>query len=720
VKPGRVRRLLTVAAVVGLGATGLVMVASAEGTPPVEVMLQDGAAWLASPGAGQLTLIDGRSAEVAARVAVGASSDELTAVQSGPAGYAVDGQRGTVVRVDPTTLTAGEPVTVIDGASGGVAGFAADDALYILDQERGRIAVTDPEKVDRLRGRPASVAEPVRSSIVDGGGRLWLLGESSGDLTWFDGVERGSRPEVTDQPGQAELAVVDGRAALVDRQERTVVPLDGGGGRSDGACIDMDPRDETVRMAGSPASPRLYTVSGADGVLRVSDLDAGQCDELAVTVADPDHDLGQPRESAGRIFVPDYTTGRVAVVDPVRRSVVTTGELVEPGGLFELFPEDGIVFYNDPASERAGVVDVDGTFTPVAKFDPDDPTAGLTTGADAAPTDTPGPDAPAAASPSGTEAVGAAGRGADAPDSGTGADAPDSGTGGDAEPPDGEPPSGAPSGATPPSTVPSGRGTTSTASTSSSTSSSTTSSSSTSTSTTSTSTTSTSTTSTTAVQPRPPIVTNTSANAAQYLPGDTVTVTATVSGDFDFCSVEVPGMGVNTTCSPGSGGPGAVGVSASFPAGGPGNYTANVMVSGTAGQAQGSAPVSVIDDTDTSPPSVQMNGGSSFTSTGPATAHLTVSASSADPESGVAVTALYGTLSWRCQNPFQTGNGQTTSMGEFGRNTLDYVTGNFSAEFACDSGQTYIAGSGSASVWAVATNGEGLQATSGTITVNVS
>ena len=145
-KPGRARRFLTVAAVVGLGATGLVMVASAEGTPPVEVLLQDGAAWLASPGAGQLTLIDGRSAEVAARVAVGAPSDELTAVQSGPAGYAVDGRRGTVVRVDPATLTAGESVTVIDGATGGVAGFAADDALYVLDQERGRIAVTDPTR----------------------------------------------------------------------------------------------------------------------------------------------------------------------------------------------------------------------------------------------------------------------------------------------------------------------------------------------------------------------------------------------------------------------------------------------------------------------------------------------------------------------------------------------------------------------------------------------
>ena len=242
-----------------------------------------------------------------------------------------------------------------------------------------------------------------------------------------------------------------------------------------------------------------------------------------------------------------------------------------------------------------------------------------------------------------------------------------------------------------------GPGTTSTSSTTSSTP------------TSSSSTTSTATTSTTAALPRPPIVTNPAANAAQYVPGDTVTVTATVSGDFEFCSVEVPGMGVNNPCSPGSGGPGAVSISASFPAGGPGNYTATVMVGGSAGQAQGSAPITVVADTDTSPPTVQMNGGSSFTYTGPTSAHLTVSAASADPESGITVTALYGSFSWRCQNPFQVPNDRSGDMGELGRNTLDFVTGNYGAEFTCDPGQTYQTGSAWADVWAVVTNGEGLQ-----------
>ncbi|NLT54256.1 MAG: PKD domain-containing protein, partial [Actinomycetales bacterium] len=44
---------------------------------------------------------------------------------------------------------------------------------------------------------------------------------------------------------------------------------------------------------------------------------------------------------------------------------------------FELFPRDGAVFYNDPASQRAGVILVDGSVKPVLKYDPADPARGI-------------------------------------------------------------------------------------------------------------------------------------------------------------------------------------------------------------------------------------------------------------------------------------------------------------------------------------------------------
>jgi hypothetical protein len=68
------------------------------------------------------------------------------------------------------------------------------------------------------------------------------------------------------------------------------------------------------------------------------------------------------------VFVPDYSDGTVAVVDVAAQRVTTTAEPVAPGR-FELFAVDGMVFYNDPGSEQAGVIRLDGTFVAVRKYD---------------------------------------------------------------------------------------------------------------------------------------------------------------------------------------------------------------------------------------------------------------------------------------------------------------------------------------------------------------
>ncbi len=208
-------------------------------------------------------------------------------------------------------------------------------------------------------------------------------------------------------------------------------------------------------------------VSGDDGVLRVSDLGSGECGEVVVDVADPDSDLGAPQESQGRVFIPNYTTGKVVIVDLETREAKPTGELVAPGTEFELFERDGIVFYNDPGSERAGVVRVDGTFSEVEKYDPERPGAGLVpeAGRDQAPV----PDLAAPGNGEGIDegALGGPDQGggpdevADGPDAeevdgpadeapselgGDGSTDPVPGTG----PPGGEPPTGGPGPVTPP------------------------------------------------------------------------------------------------------------------------------------------------------------------------------------------------------------------------------------------------------------------------------
>ena len=368
---------------------------------------------MASSAVGQLTLIDGGTAEVAARVAVAEPGGDVASVQDGTVGFALDRTLGVVRRVDPATFVAAPGVEVIEGARGELSAHPSRELMYVVDHTRGRVGVADGRALSSLRGEVQSLAEPVGSSIVDDGGRLWVLGGSTGDLTWFDGTEREVRPGAVEDPGDAELVVVDGAAAVVERGGRVVRSLGGDGGFHGEACLEIDPADPSVRVGGSDRAPRLYVVSGDDGVLRVSDLGSGGCGEVVIDVAAPGSDLGAPQEARGHVFIPDFTDGTVVIVDLESRRVTRTAELVAAGTAFELFDRDGIVFYNDPGSERAGVVRVDGSFAAVQKYDPERPGAGVVPPEGR--TDEPGtPDAGEAGSGQGVDE--AAPEGADEPD----------------------------------------------------------------------------------------------------------------------------------------------------------------------------------------------------------------------------------------------------------------------------------------------------------------
>jgi hypothetical protein len=66
----------------------------------------------------------------------------------------------------------------------------------------------------------------------------------------------------------------------------------------------MDARDATVRFGGAERDPRIYVVSGAQGALRVSDLDSGGCAAVTLPVAPAGSDLGAPVEVDGTCSCP--------------------------------------------------------------------------------------------------------------------------------------------------------------------------------------------------------------------------------------------------------------------------------------------------------------------------------------------------------------------------------------------------------------------------------
>jgi hypothetical protein len=99
-----------------------------------------------------------------------------------------------------------------------------------------------------------------------------------------------------------------------------------------------------------------------------------------VAVGSGTAELGTPVETGGRVFVPDFTTGRVWIVDLAQAKVVAQPQVISTPAHFQLLVRDGIVFFNDPASEHAGVLRLDGGVRPIAKYDPRNPGKGLTGG----------------------------------------------------------------------------------------------------------------------------------------------------------------------------------------------------------------------------------------------------------------------------------------------------------------------------------------------------
>ena len=353
----------------------LVLVGIRGGYPAAQPRLLSGSAWLTSSQVGQVTLLDGSSAEVAAQVQVAARGERLDVVQRGADAYVVNRSAGSIRRVDGATFTPSPPATPIPDARGGLQAFAGEETLYALDTQRGVLVSADARTMTN-RGPPVSLAAQVSPQAValDDAGRLWVLDTATGDLIWIDGGRRHARRNAVDSGG-VTLVLVGGAPVVVDPQRETATVLDTGSGAPRRAIgLDLQP-GERVQVSGSAHADRLYVVASR-GILATCDLSATECDRV-IPLGSPGADLGIPVETGGRVFVPDYSTGQVWIVDLAEARVIARPKILSPATRFQLLTRDGVVFFNDPDSEHAGVIRLDGGVQPIAKYDPKNPEKGL-------------------------------------------------------------------------------------------------------------------------------------------------------------------------------------------------------------------------------------------------------------------------------------------------------------------------------------------------------
>ncbi|WP_206790319.1 PKD domain-containing protein [Amycolatopsis sp. MtRt-6] len=331
------------------------------------VRLHAGVAWVASNEVGQLTLLDGASAEVAAGVQVDQPGTALYAAQEGATGYALNRARGSVVRVDGATLEPSRSTSPVAQSGDQLAVFPTPHAFYALDTQRGLLAKADPKTMESQgKPYPLGVKAAQDGAVIDAEGRFWVLDEHTGDLVWFDGESRHSRAHAA-TPGESRLAIVAGRPVLLDPGRRTMALLDPETDAVEQAvAVDLRAGD-TVAVTGSAEQHRLLISVSSRGLFLSCAFDSGSCAK-PVSLGDGPSTLGQAVEVGNRAAVPDYSTGEVSIIDLTTSRVVARPRLFDRPVRFDLLTRDGVIFYNDPGSEQAGVIDPEGGVRPIVKY----------------------------------------------------------------------------------------------------------------------------------------------------------------------------------------------------------------------------------------------------------------------------------------------------------------------------------------------------------------
>lgn len=415
--------VLAAAALGGGVVTGVYFAGRHDAFPAGRIALESGEAWVTSEQIGSLTLLDGVAGRVVASVQVAVAGESLSATQAGANAFAVDQSEGTLVRVDGSTLMAGDDHIVLGDTGATVQTFVGNGILYAVDGVRGTVTRYDAADLHQLGGQVLLAGELANSTytgVVDPDGRLWLLNQGNGDLVWMD--PDGGYGEVGHRFGaDATLSLTEGRPAVADPASQSAYLLGPGGSIAAAIPIALTTQDQVV-SDGSPAQSALLMTSGTRGVYQNCPFALGHC-EPAIDLP-TGHRYGPAVEASGYVFIPDYTTGGAWVLDPSDAFAPRQVSVLGFGAYYQLFADNGLVFYNDPADDQAGTLSSGGA-RPIPKYATAAPSASPAAGGGSS-SHAPVRSAPPSRTPDASPGAGSSGTATAAP--GTGGASPSSAT----------------------------------------------------------------------------------------------------------------------------------------------------------------------------------------------------------------------------------------------------------------------------------------------------
>ncbi len=331
-------------------------------TPPseVRVRLSDGAVWLASVPLGGVSLLDGGSGSIATSLQVAGNNDELEVVQWASDAIIVNRSDGTVSRLDGAAWEIETGRVKFGNPGEALSVVAGHDVGWLV--QAGTVSVLDLETLTQANPSPigASFSDGI---VTEKGDLLYASDDTTAPVRRFpfDGSDPVDVDGLTGPTALADLGSVE---AAVDLDDHSVWIADRGT-----VCDRLEVAADAELRAGG-ADEHLMVVSSDGGVFLWDPSQSG-CPTNDDFVALGSGNYGRPVLTDGWGVVQDIGSGEVVVIDfdaldDVRRSPL---EGVQPGTAVQLIAENGAVWYNDPRSSKAGLIQRDGTTLPVTKYD---------------------------------------------------------------------------------------------------------------------------------------------------------------------------------------------------------------------------------------------------------------------------------------------------------------------------------------------------------------
>ncbi|HEX5534609.1 MAG TPA: hypothetical protein VFX33_12785 [Actinomycetales bacterium] len=340
---------------------GAAAVAVGQGASRVLMDLGDGAAWLPTNPRGTVTLVDGSSGRATAEVRL-ASGDRssLTVVERDGQVYVLDTSTGVLTRIDGSTFEAPKAVST-PGATSAV--LPGDEVVFVVDGDAGVIRILDGETLDPL-GSPVDLGAPVVHVVVDKDGFVYPLApDGTVRVVSKNGVEHSEKLAASAE--DVVMSVVAGVVQVTNAGRGTVTAMGPHGPTSTIDVPGLVSGDGILTPEQVFGRYMPYVVPGG----KVMTLDTRSGKVLTAKLPDvPGAQWGDPVVTGDLLYVPDVRQGSLYVLE------VAGGELrdqvqVTEGKPFALTQDSGIVFANDPATNRAIAIDDSGVARIVSKFD---------------------------------------------------------------------------------------------------------------------------------------------------------------------------------------------------------------------------------------------------------------------------------------------------------------------------------------------------------------